>query len=547
MRRKHVWQEKAPSFLFAFFIVMGYSFAKTDSWDLVFGSMGRFLLSIGEMAILYVIFVTAVGILFDAVKKRSGRQVAVDFKNPLLSWWLDRHPFWGTVLFLLVVWSPYVIAQYPAGMGHDAYSQMNQALGYIDMVAHHPPFHTFWIGYCVKLGRKLGSMNVGIFLYVLTQMAVVIGAWAYGMKWLARRRMSGRLRLAVVLFVGFFPLFPMYATTVIKDVPYGAFYLLYGIFLLETLRDFRKGQIVWRHLAALGVNSLFLMLLRNNGIYLAIPSALGLLAAGRRVWKGKKLYLLLAIGCLFVPVGILRFHDGWLIPRLGIGSGSISMAFSIPFQQTGRYVRDYGAEVTEEEREIINKVLDCDALAEVYNPNLSDPLTYMYRNPSKAELLAYFQLWFRQLLKHPGVYVEATMNNVYAMFYPGVDNTVIFFDLLHEYGYNNFDQPEALAGYRLQMASFTEHVLKAPILNLLNNMALWVWVFFLEFFYCWKEKRWDGLYATIPAWMTILVCIAGPAILGHPRYVFPVLLSALVLLVPAFGEGAIRDENEEGK
>ena len=538
MRRKYVWQERVPSFLFAFFIVMGYSFAKTDSWDLVFGSTGHFLLSMGEMAVLYGLFLTVAGSLFEMVKKRTNRRAAVGFKNPLLSWWLDRHPFGGTILFLLAVWSPYVIAQYPAGMGHDAYSQMNQALGYIDMVAHHPPFHTFWIGYCVKLGRRLGSMNVGIFLYVLTQMAVVIGAWAYGMRWLAKRRLEGRLRLAIALFIGFFPLFPMYATTVIKDVPYGAFYLLYVIFILELLQDFRKGREVWPHLLALGISSLFLMLLRNNGIYLVIPSALGLLAAGRGIWRGNRRYFLLALACLFVPVGILRFHDGWLIPRMGIGPGSISMAFSIPFQQTGRYVRDYGEEVTQEEREIINKVLDCDALAEVYNPNLSDPLTYMYRNPEKEELAAYFQLWFRQFLKHPGVYVEATMNNVYAMFYPGVDNTVIFFDLLHEYGYNNFDQPKALAGYRLWMASFTEKILKAPILNLLNNMALWVWVFFLEFFYCWKEKRWDGLYAAIPALMTILVCIAGPAILGHPRYVFPVLLEALILLVPVLEEGA---------
>ncbi len=530
MKRKSTWQEHLPAALFSFFLVFGYSFAKTDSWEYIFGSMKDFLASALAGILLYMVFLWGIRCLFDRLGQEE-EHIPKPVNNKPLSWFLDRRPFLGAVMFLTAAWCPYLIAQYPAGMGHDAYSQLNQALGYSQMTSHHPPFHTFWIGFCVKVGRRLGSMNLGIFLYVLTQAALAVGAIACFMWWLRQRGMSWKLRLAVLLFFGFFPLFPMYAATVIKDVPYSFVYLIYVLLFLEIAKDIREEkQELWRHLTVFGGCSLLLMLLRVNGIYLAVPSAAGVLLFGKKFWKKGRKLLLKAVFLLFLPVGIFLAYQDWLLPKLGVVPGSIAMAFSIPFQQTARYARDYPEEVTEEEKAIINEVLDYDYLATLYNPNLSDPLTYMYRDPEKEELAAYFQLWFRQFLRHPGVYVEATMNNVYGMFYPGVDNTIIFFDLLEEYGYNNFEQPRALAAYRQKMAAFTEGALRFPGLHLLNNMALWVWIFLLEFFFCWKEKRWDAVVAGIPALMTILVCIAGPAIFGHPRYVFPIVLQALTLL-----------------
>ena len=34
-------------------------------------------------------------------------------------------------------------------------------------------------------------------------------------------------------------------------------------------------------------------------------------------------------------------------------------------------------------------------------------------------MIAYFKVWFQMFLKHPGIYVQATMNNIYDYFYPG--------------------------------------------------------------------------------------------------------------------------------
>lgn len=51
---------------------------------------------------------------------------------------------------------------------------------------------------------------------------------------------------------------------------------------------------------------------------------------------------------------------------------------SLPFQQTARYVRDYGDEVTEEEKAAIGQVLDYDKIVKGYMELTSDPVKTTY-------------------------------------------------------------------------------------------------------------------------------------------------------------------------
>ena len=64
----------------------------------------------------------------------------------------------------------------------------------------------------------------------------------------------------------------------------------------------------------------------------------------------------------------------------------------------------------------IDDVLEYDKLAEAYNPITSDPVKFdAYRSEQTwKERKAYFKAWFQQFLKHPGVYVEASINGCMA-------------------------------------------------------------------------------------------------------------------------------------
>ena len=108
---------------------------------------------------------------------------------------------------------------------------------------------------------------------------------------------------------------------------------------------------------------------------------------------------------------------------------------SIPFQQTARYLRDAGDDVTPEEKAAISAILDYEGLPELYNPNLSDPVKATYDNETGLdELITYFQAWYQMLLRHPDIYVQATMNNLYGYFYPGGFTTKL-------YSYDNSAEP----------------------------------------------------------------------------------------------------------
>ena len=162
---------------------------------------------------------------------------------------------------------------------------------------------------------------------------------------------------------------------------------------------------------------ILLCIFRNNGIYvvlLTIPCLL--IATGKKQWK--KVLILLVCMVLYNS-----FYNQIFLPMVNIQSGSEREIFSVPFQQTARYVKEHPEEVTTEEADAIRGVLDYDHLAELYNPELSDNVKWTYKDEaSKNEKKLYIKTWFNQFLKHPLTYLEATLNNTYRYFDPLLNN-----------------------------------------------------------------------------------------------------------------------------
>lgn len=70
---------------------------------------------------------------------------------------------------------------------------------------------------------------------------------------------------------------------------------------------------------------------------------------------------------------ILAFSINHIIfPYLKITPGSTKEMLSVPFQQTARYIKEYSDEVTEKEKEVIDRVLNYDTLSERYDTDRSD-------------------------------------------------------------------------------------------------------------------------------------------------------------------------------
>lgn len=207
---------------------------------------------------------------------------------------------------------------------------------------------------------------------------------------------------------------------------------------------------------------------------------------------------------------------------------------SLFFQQTARYVRDYGDDVTAEEKEVIAAVLDYDKLPTAYNELTADPVKTTYHARTTDDLTAYFKVWFTQFFKHPLCYVEATWNQNYYLFAPNIDNIVynkdctVAWEIMEEMGMQEqikFEVPEKLHGICSIMVSWYTLLTRLPIIGLLNNVAFYMLLLFTITFFFFRDGRKKEVWLLLPLWLTFLIIIASPQIQNQPRYAFPIIYS----------------------
>ena len=87
------------------------------------------------------------------------------------------------------------------------------------------------------------------------------------------------------------------------------------------------------------LSAIVITLFRKNGIYIVIISFVFLLFIYKTDWKKWGL-------CIGIIILIQVSWNNLILPICGVSQGSIREALSIPFQQTARYVKTYGDEVT---------------------------------------------------------------------------------------------------------------------------------------------------------------------------------------------------------
>ena len=152
---------RIPAVLAAFFLVFGYSFRYTNSWDLIFMDSFHLLISGVVFAGYYVLAVR----LFQMVirylcKKAQESKTSCGKWTTLL---FETHAFAGPLLVILIFWSPYILAKFPGASMPETLAEMRQFYwGTINN--YYPPLHTIMLSLIMQLGNLLGSYTLGFFL-----------------------------------------------------------------------------------------------------------------------------------------------------------------------------------------------------------------------------------------------------------------------------------------------------------------------------------------------------------------------------------------------
>lgn len=454
------------------------------------------------------------------------------------------HRTLSLMLLFVLCWSPYLLTFYPGTVCWDLGEMAAQFFGQRPMDTWHPVFTTWLFGGCIWLGRLIGSDNLGALLFMLLQTAALSYALARAVAFMRLCGANRAFRLSAVAFFALTPLWGGYAQFISKDTLYTAALLLFTLHVLTLIlgRD-RGASVPARALIAMGCWALLTCLLRSNGLYVVLPTAIFvILFCVRRKAR-------IGVACaLSAAVAAAVLFSGMLVPALGIRDETASGLYSVCFQQSARVLRDHAQEVTPDEYAAIDRVLDAQNLAQLYEPWISDPVKFTFRQygqgaeVEKAALRDYRAVWLSMLGKYPLTYAEAFFagNVSYYAFTPKIGgetynqqagNRLVFetYSLGDDPRFVHTSQPERLSGARTLLAIFARGWRHIPLLSLLYCCAAYTWLLVGAGLSAAAQRRWRVLCGFLPALLSLGVCMLSP-VNDYFRYFLPIVAMTFPLV-----------------
>ena len=151
-------------------------------------------------------------------------------------------------------------------------------------------------------------------------------------------------------------------------------------------------------------------------------------------------------------------------------------------------------------------------------------------------MIEYFKVWASCLLRHPGVYFDATINTVYGYFYPNTSNWYVYYnyderliDNNLNYHYNKLNlSRDILSSYAIAFPYI-------PVLGSIVNIGFNVWIYMYLLTYLITEHKKRLIPLILPAFILLLTCVVGP-VNTYFRYMVPIVMSLPLIIGIIFKE-----------
>ena len=538
----------AVALLFAVFLLVGESFECTESLNPIIHGLrnGQTIKSgicfAGYFILMYnvTLFLFAKSSdIFSGIKK---------CRLPLIGKygeWIQRKPFLTVFITLIIAYIPYMVASYPGIFLSDETAQIYQGHKEFRIIDpwyfeghlfneevyynnNHPIVHTLFINLFIDAGIKIfHSGNAGVFAYTLTQTLAALATIGFFCRYIVKKlKVSSWMVFLLILYYALSPRIQNYMMVTTKDIYYSLFLSFFVIFLYSIITE-RNTKFEYLGITLSGSGIFFF---RNEGRYILLLAFVLLLVFA---FKKQKLFAVIGIGAV---ISFSFLFTNVILPGAGVTPGSIRETYSVPFQQTARYIRDEGKNVTQEEKNAISRVLPYDEIAGLYDPNRSDYVkaTY-YEDATDEDRKEYFKAWGKMFFKKPRIYIEATINNYYQYLYPGKVKMN-----MRPYGYSEtqFDKinvqlgeigiqiyyPDNLDTYRNNFEFIREYIANIPIISLLITAATYSWWLLYLFFYAIYKKSGLSIALMGSCIGVFLICFMGPCNGFYCRYSYPLMM-----------------------
>ena len=513
----------ATGLVLGFFYVAGYTLEKYDNVN--FGDKSfyfKWILVSG----LATILVFGVWKLTDFLRMKQFTLPWTD-----MGWYKKinqfKLPLGGYALILFLLWIPAWLSIFPGAFAYDAPDELRQIAEW-DVNSHHPVLHVLWLGGFVQLAYDLtGSYNLGIAIYTVMQMILLAFVFGYTIKFLEEENIGGAWRLATLLFYGLSPVVQLFSISATKDTMFAGVALL---FLISVYRLTCKTEQFWvsrRWRILFVVSALFTMILRNNGLYIAVLTLIGVILGLKN--QRKRLLGLCGIVLLFY-----LFYIGPVYKMLGVQKGGVEEMLSVPLQQLAR-VHYYDKESIEDEDLRLMYDIVPEKNWEAYRPSVSDFVKVGFQREAFQERKAdCLRLWIKLGLKKPMTYLNSILLGTVDFWYPHaiVDGYRDVYGRSSFFDYQVCEPGKEIVllkgihqGY--EYLSTDKAAQTIPGIFLLISQGWYLLISMVVFLYLWSRKEYQRMAPMMILVWNMMTVLLGPVALVRYVlilfYVFPVL------------------------
>ena len=510
---------------------MLYNSMKFFSKDVVFAVVLSLLAAIGYGLIYASLF--ELGWSFLKVPCEQGLKTKKNntFVNTINCHIFDKHSLLYPFLLICLFWTPYFISFFPGMLQWDAVSALLGYYGIVIWTNHHPVIGTLLMGYIMDIGKYLGNDNYGCTIYVALQFLLLAITLAYNFVFFNKWKTSYIIRWLVLILFLLHPVFPTFVMTEVKDIFYYVAFLWLLYLFINCFEEYDR--VLGFYII---ITSMFVCVLRKEGLFVCVVCALVLLFFQEFIYKEWKNIL----NSLMIGTILSTFLSYGALVNYKVVPASITEALSIPLQQTARYIRDYGEDITGPEWEILNIIFEnkADKLGRYYKPDISDPVKAQINySLTKDQMASYFKVWFHCLFRHPGCYFSAAFNQMYGYFY--LDKEAMYRigdcrtenfvkgDSFYSEQFKIVDDPRTI-NYRKAMVKYIYSWPDIPFLGLLYHPALYTWILLFGLSCLFYLKKYKYLFLYCMPLAVLCICCLSP-VNAFIRYSFPIIMSCFIL------------------
>lgn len=423
-------------------------------------------------------------------------------------------------LWLIIIFVDLFIfytAQYPGIFTPDSIGQVRQILTGV-YTNHHPFYHTMIIKIFIDIGLNVfNDINVGVALYSIFSIFVLATCIIYIVKTIYTITKNLNLTLIVYICYLLYPVNIKYSFYMGKDVFFGVAISVFVVTIYKILNNIGNYKV---NLLITFLSSLGVCLLRSNGLFVYVFSFIVFFILFFKKYKFINLIMVITI---LLSI-ILKYP---VLSSLNVKQPDTIESLSIPAQQIARVIKDE-KELTSNQKELLNKVIDIDKIPDYYVSFFSDPIKDLVREKGNQDYLKehskeYLNLYIQIGLKYPQKYIEAWVDQT-----RGYWNSGYAFWRWAD-GVTNND----LGVYQTVNSKFFDSVLTlylmewqgSPIFTFFLSIGFMVWLLIMFVYKSALYKRKDLFFIMVPPLLVIATLLIATPLYAEFRYAYAVSLT----------------------